>query len=328
MKKLRPPRKCLVPDVLQSQCNGKPIDSHTVSRSGSLGAISKDGHVYSYKTSLQALTMSLGEIRPTLTGWKQASTFPGFCGTHDKQLFAPLEDHPFTGTAEQCFLLAYRALNSEFHAKFGSHLQTPFRQALTSGNEMARELSDMFGLGVEAGLRDAQRHKKRYDEVLISKKWDLVRYEIFEFNGIFPIQCAAAIFPERDVYGNSIQQLGLDNKNLDVICINSFAADGKSYFSLCWLEDSHASCEKFVAALNTVKSEDLPMVLATFILQSSENCHLSPKWYDALPSEGKIWCRDHMMNGVFDALPPPYDSVALPYISGQFAHVKRTASQV
>ena len=91
-RRLVPARKCLVPVSMNGSCAGGTINAHTVSRSGSLGAIARKGHVYSYKASIEGLNKSGGKILPTLVGWKEASTFPGFCSTHDKDLFSPLLD--------------------------------------------------------------------------------------------------------------------------------------------------------------------------------------------------------------------------------------------
>lgn len=110
LKKLSPKPICLAPTSFHGECSNKVVASHTVSRSGSLGAIAKNGHVYSYVPSLQSINALQGKISPELRGWKDASTFPGFCSTHDKDIFSALEDEPFTGSKQQCFLLGYRSI--------------------------------------------------------------------------------------------------------------------------------------------------------------------------------------------------------------------------
>lgn len=320
LKKLAPPKSCFVPDIIRNECSGMPIDSHTVSRSGSLGKISQDSHVYSYRLSQQGLTKSGGKVLPLLTGWRKASTFPGFCAQHDKKLFAPLEDAPFAGSKQQCFLLAYRAITYELYAKYRSSFHSQYRDAITTGNQSVNILANFFNQGVELGLTDSKLHKKYYDDVLISEDWNLVRTELIEFDGIFPIQCAATFFPEYDVHGKLLQNLASSNKKLDALSIISFAADEKSYFCFCWLKDSDTSCDEYVRTLRLVAKESLPIVLASLIFQTSENCHFSPAWYDALPVAGKEWCRTQMMKGlpmsVF-LVPPPINSATLPYLSGQ-----------
>jgi hypothetical protein len=60
---------------------------------------------------------SSGHITPREVGWREASTFAGFCDIHDKELFAPLDDKKFSNTPEECFLIAYRAICHEFYQK-------------------------------------------------------------------------------------------------------------------------------------------------------------------------------------------------------------------
>jgi len=282
-----------------------------------LGEITRNGHVYSYKISIQELRKSNGQLLPTLTGWRDASTFPGFCGVHDKDLFAPLEDMPFIGSKEQCFLLSYRAIAREYYAKQGAALQNEFRHALSVKDKWARRIIDDFNQGVDLGVRDAIEHKKKYDTVLESGNWDSVRAVLIEFDGIFPIQCAGAFFPERDVDGRVVQSLGLGKSTPDAMNLTSFAADGKSYICFCWLLDSDASCSAYVAAVQRVPESELPAVIASVILQSSENCHFSPNWYDGIARAGQEWCAEQMRQGMaLEDIPPPRQASGGGYFTG------------
>jgi hypothetical protein len=270
-------------------CTGGAINAHTVSRSGSLGAIARNGHVYSYKLSVENLSKSGGKILPTLVGWREASTFPGFCSIHDKAFFAPLEDEPFTGSAQQCFLLAYRIVARELYAKLGSSRQSDFRDALASSNARLSDLVSTMNLGVDIGLLDSERHKARYDKVLENSSWGAVRAVLFRLNTIYPIQCAGGFFPETDARGRAVQNFDIGRKTPDAMTLASFAADGNSYISFCWLEDSDASCSAYVSALLELPQSELATVLAAIMLQVSENCHFAPDWYDNLPAQGKEW---------------------------------------
>jgi len=306
VRSLSPASKCLAPDSLSNECTRGTINAHTVSRSGSLGAIEKDGHVYSYKVSMQSLIKTSGAIHPELTGWRKASTFPGFCGFHDKKLFEPLEDKTFSGTKEQCFLLAYRCVAFEFYAKKYSGQQSKLRQVLAAKSQEMSQLIGDFNLGVELGLNDSNVHKSRYDAVLESKNWNAVHAVLIEFDGVFPIQCACGFFPDEDIYGRSIQEISIGKSTPDVITLVSFSANGISYISFCWLPDSDKSCVNYMTAIQQTPQAHLPAILGSLLLQRSENCHFSPNWYDTLPSEGKKWCAEQIKAGLpFDAMPPP-----------------------
>ena len=294
--KTLPHKKCMVPQSMANECKRGTIAAHTVSRSGSLGAIERDGCVYSYKVSQQSLTKTGGKLLPQLVGWKVASTFPGFCGHHDKQLFAPLEDAAFTGSREQCFLLAYRAIVWELYAKSASKNQNSLRHALAYKDAGLREFIDLFNSGVELGLRDATGNKTIYDAILESKDWSKVRGVLFEFDNIFPIQCTGAFFPHADVDGIFVQEVDENTKRPDAICVMSFAANMRSYFLLCWVEQDQAACEAFANALRAKPATHVAPILGSMLLQSIENCHFSPNWYEGLSEQGKNWCNSQMAN--------------------------------
>ena len=306
-RKLNAKPACLSPTDFHLDCKGSIIDSHTVSRSGSLGAIVRDGHVYSYAVNIQSLEQTGGRVLPKLVGWRVASTFPGFCKHHDKQLFAPLEDQPFTGTAEQCFLLGYRAVSRELYTKQNSFNQIKLRSALASHNPGLKMMIDDLNHGVELGLRDSLAHKERYDRVLATRDWQSCRALVVEFNEVFPIQCATGLFPEQDIHGNRIQDLGPTATRPSAITIASFAADGKSFVVLSWLADSDAASRQLVDSIAACAVSEMPGAIAALLLQASENCHFAPDWYDSLSEDGKKWIETQAMEGILPLVitPPP-----------------------
>jgi len=99
--------------------------------------------------------------------------------------------------------------------------------------------------------------------------------------------------------------------------LTSFAADGKSYICFCWLLDSDASCSAYVAAVQRVPESELPAVIASVILQSSENCHFSPNWYDGIARAGQEWCAEQMRQGMaLEDIPPPRQASGGGYFTG------------
>jgi hypothetical protein len=295
---LLPKPKCFAPTSLSHECTKGTINAHTISRSGSLGEIARDSHVYSYKATLKGLKEANGNFTLRLTGWKEASTFPGFCSHHDKKLFQPLEDAPFTGSKEQCCLLAYRAVAWELYAKLASNSQDSLRYALSFASPEMSKFISMFNFGTDLGLKDAKNHKAAFDSVLEYREWSRVEGVLIEFNCIFPIQCAAAFFPDCDINGKLIQAVGIAPKMPDVICVNSFAADGRSYLCLVWLVEHRTSCAPYTAAITPLSMHQLAPVIGSMLLQRSENCHIAPSWYDSLPSEGKNWCSKQLAVGI------------------------------
>lgn len=299
LRKKVPKAECLAPASLLDKCSGKIIASHTVSRSGSLGAIAKNGHVYSYTITIKRIDELQGRLLPKLTGWKDASTFPGFCAHHDKQLFSPLEDEPFTGSQEQCFLLSYRSIAWEYYAKHRSDHSSDYRAALTAQKDpQIKDLMEIFNFGTELGLNDARARKVAFDDVLSKERWSDCHGLLIEFDQIFPIQCSAAWAPTIDVHGKTLQILDDSPRTPEGASIASFAADGKSYFLLSWLSDSEAVASKLADSIENLPKGDIAGVVAALLLLTSENCHLSPDWYDALTESGK-----NLVNGLVHPMP-------------------------
>lgn len=290
IKNLSPRSECLAPDELREKCQGKAISSHTVSRSGSLGMIARNSHVYSFKTSIKKINEANGLISPQLTGWKAASTFPGFCAHHDKEIFEPLEDAPFSGSLQQCFLLSYRAIVWEYYAKLRADHSSPLRVALAASKDnYTQSLASFFNFQNELGLRDMQARKKYFDDALFNENWDHLHGLLIEFDGLFPIQCSAAWSPTIDVFGKHLQTLGNSPQTPSGATMSSFAADGKSYFLLSWMDDGLPIAPALADSIEAISNDEKPNVIGALLLLTSENCHISPDWYDSLSQDGKKW---------------------------------------
>lgn len=80
------PHRCLFPD-----CKGIAIASHSRQRGSELQAIAKHGHVYGLTIDFPS---AIGNYSPTIftrQGIRKATTFPGFCATHDRELFREID---------------------------------------------------------------------------------------------------------------------------------------------------------------------------------------------------------------------------------------------
>ena len=98
-------KKCFHPQASAAVCD-KIVSAHTIQRSRGLERlVDSSNHVYTFHSRKQE-----EDIRVQRVGWREASTFTGFCSQHDGLTFGPLETTVFTGTEEQCFLIAYRAV--------------------------------------------------------------------------------------------------------------------------------------------------------------------------------------------------------------------------
>ena len=91
------------------------IKAHTIQRAGAISKlIDTTNHVLTFYPPERDTNKMLKVHR---RGWKEASTFNGFCNTHDTSLFTDLETRPFVGDEKQCFLIGYRAACHEIYQK-------------------------------------------------------------------------------------------------------------------------------------------------------------------------------------------------------------------
>lgn len=120
---------CLAPKSPGETC-GKVINAHTISRAASLK------HLVDGTGHLSRLLPS--QEHPDRVGWRNASTFKGFCDVHDA-MFKPLDEFDGSVDSELCFLAAYRAYAFEFYQKAASHDSHPSTVALAKAEGISEE---------------------------------------------------------------------------------------------------------------------------------------------------------------------------------------------
>ncbi len=280
-------KRCMAPEALRETCSGDIVRAHTVSKSGSLKQIARDGHVYSFVKSIQAIVGSNGVLTPELVGVNKASTFTGFCATHDKQLFAPIEDSPFAFTEEQCFLLGYRAMARETFLKEAQLEGMGFLRQADRGHPVESQLAIQtmiagMQVGSDAGARDALRQKAFYDEVLLSKDFSGVRAYAIAFDRMPPVLCSGGVFPYEAFDGTKVQDFADLGRPADAIYYASLAVNGAGAVVFSWLPDSDATCSRFIATLEQVDDAGVTDALLRFFFEFCENLHVSPEWWESL----------------------------------------------
>jgi len=96
---------CLHPDANKITCGKKIISAHTLQRAGAIRQlIDASNHVLTFYPPERE---SNGELKLHSRGWRDASTFTGFCDTHDNELFADIENRLFASDEKQCLLIGY-----------------------------------------------------------------------------------------------------------------------------------------------------------------------------------------------------------------------------
>jgi hypothetical protein len=282
-------RYCLHPEA--RSCIGDIIKAHTIQRNGGLSQIARNGHVYCFRPE-RLRTLKDGEFwSPDLIGLRIASTFTGFCGFHDNAVFEPIEKYPFQSNPQHTFLLGYRAISREYYLKRAQYQLMPTLLSLDKGKSETeqlelQEVGQLYGLGVEAGLRDLNYHKLEYDKVLINSDFSKVHYYVVRLNETPEVMCSGSIAVEFDFEGNLLQDLADTTITMDQITFSLIATDegGAAVFS--WVDTSRV-CDQFIRSLNSLSNYQLPHTLVQYAFESFENVFFSPSWWDGIDDDSK-----------------------------------------
>ena len=302
-------KTCLAPNEWQDGCRGGIIKAHTVSRSGSLKRIARNGHVYSVVRNLNPKDMSTGVPEPVLQGIRQASTFTGFCAKHDNDIFQPLEDQPFAGTLEQCFLVGYRALARELYAKRAAEKLLLRMTKADKGQEPLAQLAIQSYIqntktGTQIALRDLSLYKERYDSILRDKQFEGICGYAFEFSEPLPVMCSGAIFPVQDFDGVELQDLGNLSANLDQLCFSSLNGGERGVVVFSWLSEHDQTCQAFVKSVVAIPNHSVVKALLRFFFSFCENIHIAPEWWEGQSAQSRQALLNRTVLGIVMEQPP------------------------
>lgn len=273
-------RVCLHANASEATC-GRIVDAHSLQRARVLDALVDDTrHVLTFATHHgRGAPDSMGVTR---VGWNEASTFTGFCSVHDSETFSPLESRPFSGTPQQCFLHAYRAVCRELFTKT-AWLKAPSTIASFVPPEAPsrHQLLGPLESGMRLGLRDLAAAKTSLDACLLSRAYDGLDCAVFEFSGAPSLGCAGTFQPESTLDGNHLQSLGDRARVAEWITMSTDVVDSGGAVILCWPRAHHAS-RRFVDSILALTPARRMQVLPQLCFLHFENTYFSDRWWRSL----------------------------------------------
>lgn len=277
---------CLHPEASPDTCVAPIVRAHTVSRSGSLNRIARDGHVYTFSATQNISDDAL--IAPKLIGVKKASTFTGFCKLHDNITFEPIERYPFRSIPQHTFLLGYRVLCHELYNK-RANVEWVFpyqRQHLDRGKSREEQMMIQFQVhhlneGNIIGLRDLKHYKAAYDNALVNEDFSDVCYYIVRLSTTPEFLCAAPHMPDLDFNGRVLQDILDTSRIVDHLTFSLIATENGGAVVFSWHGKSE-SAEQFVKSLDTLSNDELPHAIVRFAFEYFENVFASPTWWEGL----------------------------------------------
>ena len=223
---------CLHPS--QAECSERIIRAHAIQNNRILCRLAKNGEVVTFNEMEHFMFQT-----SKTAGRRVATTFTGFCAYHDKVLFQEIEDRPFSGTPKQAFLFTYRTFAWHLHKKrvqaqyTESFINSMDNSGFVSGNyeEVEREREAIL-----LGVADNDERKQIFDQALISGRYDIIDFCIWEIP--YELQIALSMMNELqfDLEGKAINA-GHSQGLPKSIFLNIIPSDGKTLIIWSWLKD-------------------------------------------------------------------------------------------
>lgn len=278
---------CLHPDASKQNCSRQTIKAHTVQRAGGLRAIAEDGHVISVKKGVEKIFENQGNILPKPLGIGSASTFNGFCATHDNLLFEPIENKAYSLDHESAFLLSFRAIAYEYLTKKDSIKGIEIQRKLDKGKDFQTQIAiqqhlHSFLSGLLRGMRDLANWKAEYDKKFYAKDYTSMPHYAVEFDGLLPFVCCGGFHPEVDFNGNQLQRISRGNFKFEHVCVNISVMDKKTFLVFGWHGAKDGPAEIFVKSFQSIKDSEKANTALILAVEQSENTYFNPSWWNAL----------------------------------------------
>ncbi len=282
-------RKCLHPSS-GVPCTGVVIKAHSISRSAALSKIARDGRVYQPDSNPFQIEKRAGTIKHRLTGIGAATTFTGFCSTHDAQLFKPIDEGSLIPTKEQLFLMHYRALCRELYVKRPSIetnqlLRNADRGRPQPWQHFVQRLVDGRDEALRVAVRELESDKAGCDKAIASRDYkDFVGCALL-FAKIPTLACAGLSQPVYDFSGKMLQNLlNLDQPAFS-LSFTLLPADSGGILAFGWPASGDHVCRQFVNSLLSVPADRMSDAVVQLIFDCCENHVAQPDWWESLPEE-------------------------------------------
>lgn len=279
---------CLHPDRSRANCNGI-IAAHSIQRAGAFAKlINPNNKLFTFYPPER---QSDGYLMVHEKGWREASTFRGFCQTHDA-IFADIETQPYTATDRQAFLVGYRAVCHEMYQKLAVNAANPLlKQHADVGKpeEIQFEIQNdlmVFSLATDTGYKDIDKMKQIYDKALKSADYSDLNSATIFFDGDISVASTGAVMPDFDLNGNRIQFIEDLSKDIDGLTFGVLATSTGGAFTFSWPAKNRI-CNQFVKEVITLPHPELASFLVEFMFAYVENTYFSESWWNSLSETKK-----------------------------------------
>jgi hypothetical protein len=274
--------RCFWPE---SRCKTKAIRAHSIQNAGVLDLICSNNHVIMPQMQV---TIDTGPyVKFKEVGRNEATTFTGLCDDHDCKLFEPIDKTKFDpNNDEQLFLLAYRSVLRELHAKMKAavNIQKQYSRGVELGrfNPNDSDKPMMMATMAVAEAYSFYRYKFSFDTIYLSKAYGEVEHRVEFFNNLAPSVAVSATYSHID----NIK--ALDNR-LDPKCVslNVFPSDNGVYVVFSYRKEHQSVVLPHITRILEAEGHYKLYLVSKIILMYCENFVLSPSFYKNIPDSQK-----------------------------------------
>jgi len=277
-------------------CSEKSIKAHSISNARLLLRLSDNGKVmYFDKEHTKAGTL-------VETGRGVASTFGGFCGTHDK-IFLPIDAEDYiTGDAKQCYLFAMRASAKELSTKltvqhtFNEQLQ----EGILAGYPIDTTALEYYREGLDIGTQDLQSFRKIFTDTFPKSKFGVIETTEITADRELPMAVCSTFNIELSPDGKIINDLSPSGYGSRVkpCFITVFPQNGKTYCLLSYFRRDRRDFE-FLKELSKGAELEKEVLISNLITVYTENFVMNPSHWQKLEEATKSKYAEIYENSMF-----------------------------
>ena len=251
-------------------CSKDIIRAHSI-QDKKLQSLMEEGKVISFNSKKNPYRLD------EIWGHKEASTFYGFCGYHDKKIFQPIEDCDFVASKEQIFLYTYRAFAYGFYTL---KKDTLFQHEFDSNSYLFTSgLCDSFELNKDIDALNNAIKNTNYEIVT-----SIIRVFPFAIN----FAASGMERPERDLQGRCLPDIDLDDDRLPgFIIYNVFSENDKTYVIISWLKFYNELYAPIKAQLESLTDLEFEYYISQTIPMITDNIYIKPSAWNTLSEHQK-----------------------------------------
>lgn len=271
-------------------CNGGIIYAHSIQENGGLKTISeKGGNEFNVISFDRSYNETLKTDKPVSIS--TASTFRGFCHTHDG-IFSAIEKKEFDGSFEHLFFHSYRAFaqsyqrvkeKHEIHLNLFSGLSNAL-SGLVDAGRMSPNENQLKTMNAEK----YENHKTLLNGYLKNRDFGQLDYLTIELDYVAPIACSSWLTEHVFVNNNFL----IDYSNLPYngypLMLTTVVPSRslKTLIILARFKKDQAT-EILFTRLKNMEQEKQEFLLSSWIFNRTENFFISPKFWNKISDELK-----------------------------------------